>query len=380
MAIVVMSGDFVQRGVPAIMPKHLRTEAALRSGASLVLELPVCYATGSAEIFALGAVSLLDKLGCVDYLCFGSECGDLSLLEKLAKILSEEPDEYRDILQSHLRLGDTFPLARQNALEAIVKDDGVHAILEKPNNILGLEYLKALYRLNSTIKPVTVQRAGSGYHDTKLGQQYSSASAIRTILYTFRDSVDETLEAHVPLSCFLQLKDAQNKRYPVQAEDFSLLLKYKLLKESKDSLTEYADVSQDLANRIINQRNHFMNFHQFCDLLKTKEMTYTRISRALIHILLEIKKCDFEMFRSSGLHAYIRVLGFRKDSSSVLTCMKQNAEIPLLTKLASTIDMPPFGHQMLQTDMDAANLYESVITDKFQTPFVNEYEQALVRI
>ena len=146
--VVVMSGNFVQRGAPALLPKHLRAKMALKSGADLVIELPVFYACASAEYFAYGAVSLLHALRCVDSICFGSECGDLTLLQKAADIMAEEPDAYKHSLQSYLRDGYRFPLARQKAFQDFTKEEGIASILEQPNNILGIEYLKALSRLN----------------------------------------------------------------------------------------------------------------------------------------------------------------------------------------------------------------------------------------
>ena len=181
-AVVVMSGNFIQRGAPAIMPKHSRAKMALKNGASLVIELPVPYATGSAEYFAYGAVSLLDDFGCVDALCFGSECGNLNLLKTLAKILVKEPAEYKELLSCYLKQGNSFPLARQYAMRDYLHSDQVNDILAEPNNILGIEYLKALYRLNSTIEPYTIQRVSSHYHDQELQESYSSASAIRNVI------------------------------------------------------------------------------------------------------------------------------------------------------------------------------------------------------
>ena len=156
--IVVMSGDYVQRGVPAIMPKRIRAEMALRCGASAVFELPVCYATGSAEYFAMGAVSLLDRLGVVDSLCFGSECNDLDALSHVADILSQEPEGYRTLLKSALKKGCSFPAARHSAMLEYTSSASVASLLDDPNNILGIEYLKALKKLNSSIKPFTIRR------------------------------------------------------------------------------------------------------------------------------------------------------------------------------------------------------------------------------
>ena len=164
--IVIMSGNFVQRGAPAIMPKRLRTEIALNAGVSLVIELPVCYATGSAEYFASGAISILDSLGCIDSICFGSECGDYKKLEHIAKILADEPEAYRLSLKNQLKTGLSFPKARQNGLKEYSKDDSLDEILEHPNNILGIEYVKALYLQKSPIKAYTIKRIVSDYHDT----------------------------------------------------------------------------------------------------------------------------------------------------------------------------------------------------------------------
>lgn len=359
--IVVMSGDFVQRGMPAILPKHMRAKAALEAGASAVLELPVCYATGSAEYFAYGAVLLLEKLGCVDSICFGSECGDMELLQKAANVLVDEPAEYREALHRFVRAGDSFPLARQKALAAYVSPE----VLSEPNNILGLEYLKALARIGSKMKPYTIRRVYSQYHDTDLQEEFSSATAIRKQILSGNM---EVLAGQVPVKFLTDLQEA----CPLHANDFSLLLKYRLLVETKESLLAYADVSEDLANRIINRRNQFQNFEQFCLLLKTKEITYSRISRALTHILLGLKNGD-----NTGIH-YARVLGFCKRDRAVLAQIKRDGEVPMLTKLTAARTLDDAAQKMLATDAFASDLYESVVSDKYGTKFVNEYEKEII--
>ena len=370
-AIVVMSGNFVQRGTPAIMPKHLRAEAALKCGADLVIELPVYYATGTAEQFAYGAVSLLDKLGCVDAICFGSECGDIEPLKSLAKILCDEPAEYKENLQFNLRSGMSFPLARQKAIQAVCDSSHLTELLEQPNNILGIEYLKALYRLENNIEPITIQREVSHYHDTKLQEQFSSASALRGAI---SDGNFAPLYGQIPSECMTALEDGYEVRYPVYANDFSLLLKYKLLNETSTSLLEYADVSEELANRICNRLNDYVNFDQFCELLKTKEITYTRISRALTHILLGVKKSDYNEIE------YVRVLGFRSSSSGLLSELKKSSSIPLLSKLGKNDTLSASTRNMLEIDVFASNLYESVVTEKYKTPFINEFRQSIIKI
>ena len=383
--VVVMSGNFVQRGTPAIMPKHLRTEAALKGGASVVIELPVCYATGSAEFFAYGAVSVLENLDCVDSICFGSECGNIEVLQDLAKIIHNEPKQYQESLNLYLRQGNSFPLARQKAMKDFLKSNVADSILGEPNNILGIEYLKALYRLNSRMKPYTIQRISSHYHDEYLTETYSSASAIRKAINE-PDELDWS--SQVPDSCVSLYQENHQIRFPVYTNDFSLLLKYKLLRETKETLTCYADVSEELANRILNRLNEFTSFEQFCELLKTKELTYSRISRALLHILLNIMVQDMTEIE------YAHVLGFQISDSAVLSSIKKQSSIPLVTKLAdvvmysSSTNTPPTcgstlsedAQKMLSQDIYAANLYESVVTDKFGTPFINEYEQKIVRL
>lgn len=364
--IVIMSGNFVQRGTPAIMPKHLRTEVALKGGASVIIELPVCYASGSAEFFAYGAVSILDKLGCVDSICFGSECGNIEVLQDLAKIIHDEPKQYKESLNLYLRQGSSFPLARQKAMKDFLKSNVADSILGEPNNILGIEYLKALYRLNSKMKPYTIQRISSHYHDEYLQETYSSASAIRKAI---NGPVEFDWSSQVPDSCVSLYQENHQLRYPVYANDFSLLLKYKLLRENKESLMEYADVSEELANRILNKLNEFISYEQFCELLKTKEVTYTRVSRALLHILLDVKDEDMSELE------YARVLGFRIADSEVLSLIKKQASIPLVTKLTAVDNIT-----MLMQDIYVSNLYESVVTDKFGTPFINEFEQQIVRL
>mgnify|MGYP000274818077 FL=1 len=252
-AIVLMSGDFVQRGAPAIAPKHLRAKAALLGGASLILELPVLFSCGSAELFARGAVSIFNSLGCISYLCFGSECGDIKKLNRLARILSEEPEVYRQLLQDELRKGRPFPQARQTALSVYTKDPSLAEILSSPNNTLGIEYLKALRYFKSPIQPFAIPREGSGYHDTDLCETFSSATAIRNRILnpSLPEGAFSSVAGQLPPASSDLLRKNYQSSLPVTQDDFSLLLKYRLLCESASSLTDYLDVSKDLANRIL---------------------------------------------------------------------------------------------------------------------------------
>ena len=395
-AVVIMSGDYVQRGVPAIMPKRLRAEMALKCGASAVFELPVCFATGSAELFAEGAVSFLDHLGIVDSICFGSECNDLDGLQRIADFLLEEPEIYRRELQTNLKKGVSYPHARQEALSACMGAENYAFLLNDPNNILGIEYLKALKKLNSSIKPYTIKRHGAHYHDEVLHPINSSASAIRSLLAysgsmvhtespdTFENSSFHhllgALEDQVPDICLELLKDYYRVKYPIYQNDFSLLLKYKLLNKTPETLTRYMDVSENLANRISVQLNNYFNYKQFCELLKTRELTQTRINRALLHIMLGIKKSTAAHYLEEGGHAYAHLLGFRKDSEKVISSVAKHSRIPLLTKLYDSDSLSDTGRQMLTQDILASNLYTSIITDKYKTAYENEYYQPVIKI
>lgn len=396
--VVVMSGDYVQRGVPAIMPKRLRTEMALSCGASAVFELPVCYAAGSAEYFAMGAVSLLDSMGVVDSICFGSECNDLEALSHMADILSREPEDYRSLLKTNLKKGASFPSARHDALLEYTHVPAYAALLDDPNNILGIEYLKALKRLNSRMTPFTIRREGSHYHDQNLSSDsFSSASAIRSLLAcsgstlrtersggTFENtafsSILGDLENQVPSCCLELLKDYLRVQYPVYQNDFSIILKYKLLNKHPGSLVRYLDVSEDLANRICAQLDNFFNYKQFAELLKTRETTQTRINRALLHIMLGLKKDDMTEYMDSGYHFYARLLGYRKDRAKLISLIARESPLPLLAKLSDSEELPYAGQKMLRNDILASNLYMSVVTDKFRTAFQNEYKQGIVKI
>lgn len=380
--IVIMSGDFVQRGAPAVMPKHLRAESALLSGASLIIELPVCFATGSAEYFAQGSISLLNQLGCIDSICFGSECGDLHLLKEIAQILADEPIEYQTALKQALKEGASFPAARQEALN--IYSDKYSEILASPNNILGIEYLKALAKIHSKMEPFTIKRIGAGYHDMDIDGQFSSATAIRSDIYQLADvnSSSESLplthiQTQVPSSCHELMKKNYQTRYPVKADDFSLLLKAKLLSETAGSLSHYLDMNPELANRILRLRNDYLSFEQFCDLLKTKELTRSRISRSFIHVLLGITNDWLTAMKAPA--PYARILGFRKDHADLLGILKRTSDIPLITSPARAV-LADTAYQMLELDIYASDLYESVITDLYGTPFHNELTKQIIKI
>lgn len=378
--IVVMSGNFMQRGAPAIINKYKRAEMALLNGADLVLELPAVYSASSAEFFATGAFTLMDKLGVADYLCFGSECGNLTTLGKIADILLEEPEDYVVLLKQFLKNGYTYPNARNNALmlfcPELCKDLNV---LSYPNNILGIEYLKAIRRRKSSIKPITTLRGSSGYHDRMLNINQSSALALRQAINDHENLT--MLSSQMPKSAYEVLTSALEQKRPLNSNDLSAAMHYKLLIDAEKGYTDYLDVSQELSDRIQKHLYDYKEFRSFCDLLKTKNMTYTRISRCLLHILLNIKDEDVETYRRADYIKYAKVLGFKKDSEALLSAIKNNADIPLLTKLADAESLlDDTGIRMLRKEIQINNIYEGISAIKSGSSMINEYSNPIVVI
>lgn len=378
--VVVMSGNFMQRGTPALINKFRRTEMALKNGADLVLELPTLYATGSAEFFAMGAVSILDKLGVVSHLCFGSESGDIKTLDRLADILAHESGEFQDALKQGLRQGLSYPSARTAALTKLYPDlMDCRDVLALSNNILGIEYLKALKRRNSKIAPLTTLRSSSNYGDRLMGSYQSSALALRHAIY---DGCDlQSLAAQMPESAFSILQNTLDANEWLRLNDLSEILHYKLLMEADKGYTDYLDVSFDLSDRIVKHLYQFTDYRSFCDILKTKDMTYTRISRCLMHILLDIRTTDMEMARQNDYVNYARVLGFRKESEPLLSTIKKNASIPLVTKLADADKLlEEAALQILKKELRMNTVYESTVALKSKQVMTNEYRKPLLII
>lgn len=407
--IAVMSGDFVQRGEPALTDKYTRTRMALLGGADLVLELPVLFATGSAGDFASGAVSLLDKLGVVDALCFGSEAGSIEPFEDIAVLLADEPPCFRSLLQENLRQGLSFPLARSMALKSCLSSWQLPAgnaargsaadrsdadigsaplsveFLSTPNNILGTEYCTALYKRKSSIRPVTIQREGSGYHDDTLliqnssSRSFSSAAAIRNALKGAPAYPDwSALAPSLPASQLPLWHDLISQKRILFTKDFTKELRCRLILEEADGFTQYADVTRELSDKL--RKNHlaFADWDALCELVKSKEMTYSRISRALCRILLSITRSQLQQARANDYVPYARILGFRKSAEPLLSAIKKNSSVPLISKLADARRLlNDDAFSMLQQDITAAHLYESAIAAKTGALPQNEYTRQI---
>ncbi|MBO4290453.1 MAG: nucleotidyltransferase [Lachnospiraceae bacterium] len=358
--IIVLSGNFTQRGEPAIIDKFVRTRIALHNGADLVIELPVFHSAGSAEYFARGGVSILNQLGVVTHICFGSECGSIEPMREIAQIILDEPESYLEDLKSGQAAGLSYPAARNRALTDYYPKLAQNAsLLTSPNNILGIEYMKALLSMKSSIEPVTILRFGSNYHTRFLESDFCSALALREAIWAGQNL--SLLEPQMPDSAFEILCSSLKETPPIHLNDFSKMLLYKLLMEQDHGFDRFFDVTSDLSDRIKNNLKKFDGYHNFCELLKTKNMTHTRISRCLLHIMLDMKDVETTSRNHMDLVPYARVLGFRKEAAPLLSAIKKYSEIPLITKLADAESiLNPQAYSTLVQDMRRSSVYESV--------------------
>ena len=389
--LILMSGDFVQRGAPAFADKYLRARLALLGGAHVVIELPALYALSSAEFFAQGALALLERLHTADYLSFGSECGELSPFTFCARLLTQNPQQLQSLIHTYLKEGCSFPAARAKAVSSLLSLsnipegpslDQIAALFSYPNNILGIEYCKALSASNSAIRPFTLKREGMGYHDTmqKASENtYISASALRELLAKGSQGSEYMKQ------CASKALRNELSLYPfVSEEAFSKMLHYKLLGEQEKGFCEYLDCTPCLSDKIRKNLPSFEGFSAFCRLLKSKELTYTRISRVLMHILLNIKTPDSfqKPFSERALPApYARLLGFRRSAAPLLSALGRNSSIPLISKLADArklLDDQAF--ELLRQDIYCANVYEAARPKAPGAALHNEWKRSPVVI
>lgn len=342
-AVVVMNGDFVQRGEPAIFDKYTRTKEALLGGADLIFELPVRFGLSSAGDFAMGGVLALNALPFVTHLCFGTETGDLTPLLQAATFLCDEPDSYRTRVKHFVKQGILYPKARSLALAA---ESGLPTeTWDSPNNILGLEYCVALQKLHSKIKPFTIRREGQGYHDN-----------------------DTPALSDFPSATFLREKIRKaGEKENLSLSDFSSLIGYSLL-TAKD-LCRIKDITPDLSDRIRNELPKYREINEFVKTIKNPSLTTGRIKRSFFQCLFDIEKEEPVM-------PYLRVLGMKKEASSLLS-KKENASCQILTKLAFDVPkMDDTAKKLFAKDLLASDLYRQVFCHKYNQTLPNEYQHS----
>mgnify|MGYP000737368979 CR=1 FL=1 len=346
--ICVMSGNFVQRGMPAIMDKWERAKIAVKNGVDLVVELPLIFSISSAETFAYGAVALLEKTKIVNNLYFGSEHGNVLDLNKIASVIIKEPIEYKNTLKKELAKGVPYHYARLTSLKNYFNDINLEEIISSSNNILGIEYLKALIRLNSPIKPYTLKRIGSNYNDENITSLYASATSIRkTLSFNDFDKIKEVL----PKESYEEIINLKNTDYKfVYPEDIFPFLKYKILTEG-ENLSKLSQLKEGLDNKIKKEILNSNNLNEFILNIKSKRYTYTAISRALVSFFIGMENFSLDHIKNSSIE-YIRPLAFNERGSKILKEIKNKESVKIITKLPKNIE-----NSMLSLDLLGTKAY-----------------------
>ncbi|HLR66044.1 nucleotidyltransferase [Virgibacillus alimentarius] len=371
--IAVMSGSFLQRGEPAIIDKFHRTKAALQSGIDIVLELPYPYAVQSSDLFAKGSVLTLDQLG-VSNICFGSESGNVSHFITTFEKYKEKETIYKSTLHHHLKQGTSFPEASKKAYQKIGLTSG-QMDLSRPNNILGFSYVKTVLEYCLPIKPLTIKRTSSNYHDESITSEIASATSIRKQLFQENDISPET-SAAIPDETITQLKNYKNKAALWHTwENYFPLVHYRVLTMSLEELAQIHGVEEGLEYRIKKTAKTATSFINWMKQIKTKRYTWTRLQRIFAHLLTNTKKADIQSVVSSNSVPYVRVLGLTKNGQAYLHTIKKNMNVPIVFSLAH-------GHMqpMLAMEEKATHAYYSVVPPNHRALLFKQELQAPIRM
>ena len=328
--MALMSGDFVQRGTPAFTDKWIRTKMALDSGVNLVLELPALFAFQDAGGFAAGAVNILERSGICDHLVFGSESGDIDLLKETAKILVENEYTLSEIEEKYMKKGFSHPNARKYALNELLEHSGktgVLDVLSSSNDILGLEYLKALKKIRSRISATCIKRIGSSYHNADILENLSSATAIRKEFY---QGEILKIKENVPQTVWNILNDKDFRRITPNLDDFETTILNKFRALTRDHIKRYYGFTEGLDLRFSNFSMTTKTLDELLLTVKTKRFTYTRLQRLLLYFLFELTVSEVKEAQEYGPQ-YLRVLGFDEKGRELLAKMKNTSQLPIIS-------------------------------------------------
>lgn len=373
--LAVMSGNYVQRGEPAIFDKYFRAELAVAAGVDAIIELPTRYATGSAGNFGQAAVQLLNSLHCVSSLCFGSEIGQIQPLVELADYLLTEPPNFKNALRHHLKKGVSYPKARNLAVNATFKNSD--QILNGSNNILAIEYLKALQASRSKIQPLTIKRAGSDYLSTNYQTQFPSASAIRKHFQAnFEDSPPfyQSLTTSLPPRVMEEIQ--KQPLYPIYNSDFYSHYRYILERQDDDRRRPIADLSTELFNRMVKANRQHHQYQAFIEAVPTKNYNKTRVLRALLHLLLNMDSISTNPIQLD----YVKLLAFRKSAAPLIKIIRNHSHLPVITNTKQdSHQLSSGGLERLEQEVSYTRIYNQIVYQKYQVELANDY-QAPIRI
>lgn len=366
--IAIMSGNFLQRGEPALFDKYTRAYAAVKNGVDLVIELPTMFACQSAEIFSHGAITTLNSLNCIDSICFGSEEGDIDILYTISKILVDEPQEFKISLKKYLDEGMLFPIARSLALfdyinkfkSLDISKEKLLDILNSSNNILGLEYIKSILKLNSKIKPSTITRVKSNYNSETIESSICSATAIRKQLKYSNDIF--SISKVVPTNTFNILKSKVDDRFfPIFDDNYFEILSSIILRD-KNILNTYFDVNEGIENKIYQNIFQSLTLDDLKDSIKSKRYTMTKIKRILNNILLGITKDDIDKIKNVESIPYVRILAFNDKGREIIKKIKNSSDITIINKFSNisfSKDTDIFK-TLINYDIKASNIYNLI--------------------
>lgn len=355
--VCVMSGNFTQRGEPAMADKWIRAAAAVNNGIDLVLELPFAFACNNAEYFAGGAVDILNRLGCVTHLSFGSEAGELSALSAAADYLTHESEELKSCIKEFADQGISFPKARYEAVKKCM-GSAYSDVLMNANNILAVEYLKQLNLTKSKMKPITVKRYGTGYHDMGSYENIASATAIRHQLE--KSACLCEISDLIPSETYQVLKSI-DRDINLSFNDFYQLLLYQILTSDTERLGSVLSATEGLENRVKRAASESVNMDSLIKAVLSKRYTETRIHRLLTHILIHLEKDSFRALWDNHIN-YARVLGFSQRGASLLKQIKKEelSTIPILTNINREISRDSEEWKLLKYDITASDIFNLV--------------------
>ena len=354
--IAVIGGNFTQRGEPSLLDKWCKAEMALANGADLVIELPVLYSISSAENFADGAIKILNSLKIVDSVSFGTESENLNKLNIIANTLYKEPKEYKDLLYSFLKDGKSYPKAREQALVKYLKDSEYASIISSPNNILGIEYLKALKKYSSKITPINLQRIEVGHLSKDYSSEFASATAVRNLVYSNR--IKDVKSYIPPASYTILTEELKAGHFVKDISRYENIIIYNLRNMPVEKIADLPDVSEGLEHLIKKAANSCNTIEEFINIVKTKRYTETRIRRILLYSLLKITKKDMAI--SKKTIPYIRVLGWNEKGKFLISkIISANPRINVITsvKKFEDININKNLKTMLDKDILATNIY-----------------------
>lgn len=352
--IVIMSGSFTEQGNPAVIDKFKRAEIAVQNGADLVIELPTPYATSSAENFALGAVKILHDMNIVTHIAFGAEEENLENLQKIANVYLEHKEQILSDIKEEMKKGINSALAYSNVLKQYIPN--CNTDISKPNNILAIEYLKALITLKSQIKPILVHRRLSFHGDREIENtgEFASSTSIRNVLYDNKKTIEEILNIIKPVVPE-NTSNALIHFNPNSLNELWLNLKYEITKLGKNGLKEIYEITEGLENKIYTSALNANNYDEFLFNVKSKRYTLSRIKRICIYILLGITKNKFETL---SVASYARVLKVTNNKDELLSSLTKKSNIPVITKITDELldTFPNDIQESLKLDILATNI------------------------